>query len=68
MWKVSNEFIEVLFSENVLDHIYDDILYQTCLRTLHELLDADTAVALTAIVFNGWVEWFTKQLVKVKGW
>ncbi len=54
--KASNEFVEVLFSENELNHIYDDVLYQTCLRTLHELFSADTAGALSAIVFNGWVE------------
>ena len=54
--KASNEFAEVPFSENELNHIYDDVLYQTCLRTLHELFSADTAGALSAIVFNGWVE------------
>ena len=32
------------------------MLYQTCLRTLHELFDADAVNALNAIVFNGWVE------------
>jgi restriction system protein len=54
--KASNEFIEVLLSENEFNRVYDDILYQTCLRTLHELFDADTVGALSAIVFNGWVK------------
>jgi len=54
--KASNEFVEALFSENEFNHIYDDVLYQTCLRTLHELFDADTVGALSAVVFNGWVE------------
>ena len=54
--KASNEFVEVPFSENEINRIYDDVLYQTCLRTLHELFSADTARALSAIVFNGWVE------------
>jgi restriction system protein len=54
--KVSNEFVDVLLSANEFNHIYDDILYQTCLRTLHELFDADTADALSAVVFNGWVD------------
>jgi len=54
--KASNEFAEVFLSENEFQQIYDDILYQTCLRTLHELFSSDEANALTAIVFNGWVE------------
>jgi restriction system protein len=54
--KASNEFVEVLFSDNEFNHIYEDILYQMCLRTLHELFDADTVGALSAVVFNGWVE------------
>lgn len=33
--------------------LYDDVLYQVALRTLHELFEADVAGALAAIVFNG---------------
>jgi restriction system protein len=54
--KSTNEFIEIDFSENEFNQIYDDILYQTCLRTLYELFDADKGHALSAVVFNGWVE------------
>jgi restriction system protein len=54
--KASNEFLEMLLSDNEFNHIYDDVLYQTCLRTLHELFDADAVGALSAVVFNGWVE------------
>ena len=46
----------MLFSDNEFNHIYEDILYQMCLRTLHELFDADTVGSLSAVVFNGWVE------------
>jgi len=35
---------------------YDDLLYQICLRTFHELFEADSAGALEAVVFNGWIE------------
>ncbi len=33
--------------------IYDDVLYQVSLRTLHELFEADVINALDVIVFNG---------------
>lgn len=35
--------------------MYDALLYQITLRTLHELFEADTANALDAVVFNGFV-------------
>ena len=54
--KSTNEFVEVEFSDSEFNQIYDDILYQVCLRTLHELFDADKGNALSAVVFNGWVE------------
>ena len=34
--------------------IYEKVLCQTALRTIHELYEADTAVALRRIAFNGW--------------
>ena len=33
--------------------MYDNLLYQVTLRTLHELFEADTVEALDAVVFNG---------------
>jgi len=54
--KATNEFVEVSFSDGEFNQIYDDILYQICLRTLHELFDADKGDALNAVVFNGWIE------------
>lgn len=33
--------------------LYDEALYQAVLRTVHELFEADTANALSAVVFNG---------------
>ena len=35
--------------------LYDDLLYQISLRTIHELFEADTVEALSAVVFNGYV-------------
>lgn len=50
------ELVESLLSEGDFDELYDDALYQTCLRRIYELFRADTAGALAAIVFNGWIE------------
>ena len=66
--KSKDEFHETPLSEAELNRIYDDALYQICLRTLHELFDADVVGALQAIVFNGWVESIDKATGKeVKG-
>jgi restriction system protein len=35
---------------------YNDVCYQICLRTIHELFEADVVKALDTIVFNGIVE------------
>jgi restriction system protein len=43
-------------SDNEFKRFYDDALYQICLRTFHELFEADAADALEAVVFNGWIE------------
>jgi restriction system protein len=33
--------------------LYDDVLYQVALRSMHELFEADVADALAAVAFNG---------------
>ena len=50
-----DELVEVNVSEAEANRRYDSVLYQICLRTIHELFEADAADALQAIVFNGWV-------------
>ena len=50
-----HEFSESFLSERHLNKLYDDLLYQISLRTVHELYDSDTIGALESIVFNGWV-------------
>jgi restriction system protein len=54
--KSKNEFAEVYLSETEMNRLYDDALYRICLRSLHELFEADAANALAAISFNGWVK------------
>lgn len=50
-----DEFKSTHLSERELDLLYDDLIYQITLRTLHELFEADVINALDAIVLNGLV-------------
>ncbi len=50
-----NELSEIFVSEAETNKRYDSLLYQICLRTIHELFEADLLNALNAVVFNGWV-------------
>ncbi len=51
----SGEFKEKNTTDSERDKLFDSVLYQIALRTIHELLQADSARALKAVVFNGWV-------------
>lgn len=51
-----DEFSETHISTAALNKLYDDLLYQIALRTIHELYEADVVDALKSIVFNGWVD------------
>ncbi len=50
-----DEFTEKHMPESQRSKLYDDLLYQTTLRTIHELFEADVINALATIVFNGYV-------------
>jgi len=50
-----DEFSETHLSAAALNSLYDSLLYQIALRTIHELYEADVVDALQSIVFNGWV-------------
>jgi restriction system protein len=62
--KSRDEFIEVPISEAEQNRLYDDVLYQICLRTVHELFEADAINAIAAVVFNGWVRAIDKATGK----
>ncbi|MBS3956366.1 MAG: restriction endonuclease [Clostridiales bacterium] len=51
-----DEFREKTVSERQLSQIYESVLYQTVLRTLHELFESDTIQAIEAVNINGWVQ------------
>jgi restriction system protein len=50
-----NEFVEQHITTAQHAKLYDDVLYQIILRTVHEILEADVTKAIEAIVCNGWV-------------
>lgn len=56
----TDSFAETYLTEAALNKLYDSVVYQIALRTLHELFEADTANGLDAIVFNGWVSSINK--------
>lgn len=47
------EIVESYLTENQTARLYDSIIYQVALRTMHELYEADKIKALQSIVFNG---------------
>jgi hypothetical protein len=60
--KASGKFFRkrLTLSDGEFKFFYDDLLYQICLRTLYEFFAADKGNALSAVVFNGWVEFVDK--------
>ncbi|OAK75478.1 restriction endonuclease [Lederbergia galactosidilytica] len=59
-----DELKESYLSAAAMNKMYDSVLYQITLRSLHELFEADVANYIDAIVFNGWVESIDKALGK----
>lgn len=50
-----DEFAERHLTAPQVAKLYDDLLYQVALRTVHELFEADLIAALDAVAFNGYV-------------
>ncbi|MBN1546267.1 MAG: restriction endonuclease [Syntrophaceae bacterium] len=51
--KTQHSVTEKPLAESARKKLYNSVLYQICLRTLHELLEADVIGAIDAIGFNG---------------
>lgn len=45
-----------------LEQLYDSVIYQISLRTLHEIYESDTADTIHAIVFNGFVNYIDRSI------
>ena len=52
---LGDAFEQIYLSESERVQLYDGALYQTCLRTLHEVCAADEAGVIASVTFNGWV-------------
>jgi restriction system protein len=50
-----DEFKEKLLPDAKVKKLYDSLVYQVALRTVHELFEADVVEVLDAVVFNGHV-------------
>lgn len=48
-----DDFVESELDEKDIGRLYDETLYKIVLRTIHELLEADAAQVIDAIVLNG---------------
>ena len=58
------KFVEKHLPQTKQRKLYDDLLYQITLRTIHELFEADSARSLAAVVFNGYVRSIDKRIGK----
>lgn len=52
----TGELNETSISARDKKALYDDLCFQLCLRSVHELFEADTHDHLSCIVFNGWTD------------
>ncbi len=51
--KSRDEVSEKVLTQAVRKKLYDSVIYQICIRTIHELFEADAVNALDAVAFNG---------------
>jgi restriction system protein len=59
-----DEYKENCITEAALRKMYDKLLYDLTLRSLHELFEADAINAIDSIVYNGWVNTINKATGK----
>jgi restriction system protein len=55
-----DEFVESYLNESAQRKQYDNVVYQIIIRTIWELLRADSVGALSGVVFNGFVDTIDK--------
>lgn len=58
------ELKESCMSESQLNKMFDESMYKITLRTIHEIFEADSANAIEAVSFNGWVKSINKATGK----
>ncbi|ULU26289.1 restriction endonuclease [Dyella terrae] len=50
-----DELKDSFLSDAEYNRLFDSVIYQLALRTIHELFEGDTANVVDSVVFNGWV-------------
>ncbi|MEN9755495.1 MAG: EcoKMrr [Pseudomonadota bacterium] len=58
-------FKESRISESQINRIYDKLIYDIILRTIHEIFESDAIQAINAVVFNGWVQFISPATGRV---
>ncbi|MGA2785688.1 MAG: restriction endonuclease [Candidatus Bathyarchaeia archaeon] len=58
------ELKETNITDSQVEKLYDSVIYQIVLRTIHELFEADTVDALAAVSLNGRVRFISKATGK----
>lgn len=53
--KSRDEVAEKEFTQTARKKLYDSVIFQICIRTIHELFEADVVNALDSVAFNGLV-------------
>lgn len=48
-----DEVVEKRFSDAARKKLYDSVVYQLCIRSIHELFEADVTAAIDVVAFNG---------------
>ncbi|WP_174880071.1 restriction endonuclease, partial [Metabacillus niabensis] len=59
-----DEYKESSITDAALRKMYDKLLYDITLRTIHELFEADAISKIDSIIFNGWVNSINKATGK----
>lgn len=54
--KSRDEFIEKHIPQSRFNSLYDSVLYQIAIRTIHEIFEADQIQKVASVVFNGYVQ------------
>jgi hypothetical protein len=55
-----DEFESIVYKENFIQGLFDNLVYQTGLGVIHWILASDGERILRAVVFNGWITYINR--------
>jgi restriction system protein len=58
--KTRDEMTEKVMKKTDFEKFYDDIIYQSTLKVIHEILNSSKPDYIDLLVFNGWVDYIDK--------